>query len=199
MSLFYDKEVCGYSSRWRIGWPLYLLNVMYRGVARGGKGTMPPKFIAYLVILCFWEAVSHTKYGCPLKVKRFAPKNFGLATPLCGTVSVFGWKTLKQRTSLITTHNSWEFTRIDNLRYTRIAMILHFCPSLLIRQEKIQNLTEDDIKRWKNLRLLLCALCMCCTGECSAKTLLNKLVDALPEVYQTFLYLLLLAKFQKEI
>jgi len=40
---------------------------------------------------------------------------------------------------------------------------------------------------------------MCCTGECSAKTLLNKLVDALPEVYQTFLYLLLLAKFQKEI
>ena len=31
----------------------------------------PQKFLAYLVILCFWEAVSQTKYCCSLKVKKF--------------------------------------------------------------------------------------------------------------------------------
>ena len=46
-----------------------------KGVARWVQGSIPPKFLAYLVILCFEKRR-------PKKVLLLSPKKFGLATPL---------------------------------------------------------------------------------------------------------------------
>jgi len=47
-----------------------------------GLGSMPPKFLAYLVILCFDKRRPKQKYCCSPKVNHFPPKVFRLATPL---------------------------------------------------------------------------------------------------------------------
>jgi len=52
------------------------------GVAKGTQGAMSPKFVEYVVILCFemWYHKQNTVAG--LKIKILAPKNFGLTTPV---------------------------------------------------------------------------------------------------------------------
>ena len=61
--------------------------------SQGSQGAMPPKFLAYLVILCFerWclkqNTVVRLKYKfCPPKKIFFCSQNFELATPLLVTV-----------------------------------------------------------------------------------------------------------------
>ena len=51
--------------------------------AARGHGIIPPKFLAYPVILCFEKQRAKQKYCCSPEVKHFGhPQNFGLATPL---------------------------------------------------------------------------------------------------------------------
>jgi len=52
------------------------------GVSRGAKEPRSHKISGISCHFVLWETMSQTKYCCSLEVKRFSPKNFGLATPL---------------------------------------------------------------------------------------------------------------------
>ena len=52
------------------------------GVARGGKGAIPPKFLESIVILCFGRRFSKQNSVIRLKSNILAPQIFELATPL---------------------------------------------------------------------------------------------------------------------
>jgi len=62
-----------------------------------GQGGHAPKFLTYLVILCFEKQCPKQNYCCSPKVKYFAPqivcppKIFGLATPLIYSTLFIFW------------------------------------------------------------------------------------------------------------
>jgi len=58
----------------------FIHNHAFIGAARGTKGIMLPKFLAYLVVLCFERRCPKQNYSCSLKIEIFHPsQNFGLA------------------------------------------------------------------------------------------------------------------------
>jgi len=52
------------------------------GVERGAQGGHVPKFLEYLVILCFERRYPKRNTVASLKSKILVPRNFGLATSL---------------------------------------------------------------------------------------------------------------------
>jgi len=78
---------------------------------------MHPKFLAYLVILCFEKGRSKQKYCCSPKVKFLSPKKFGLATPLAS----FKQRTTEFPCAVLTVHAQ-----------NRVALLFIVCHDLLL-------------------------------------------------------------------
>jgi len=79
----------------RVSDRLCMVCVVTIGVARGGpKGTCPPDFLAYLVILCFERRYAKQSIDAHVK-KRCCPQYFGLATSLVVTQPARPWTLTK--------------------------------------------------------------------------------------------------------
>jgi len=114
------------------------------GVARVGRGSWPPKYLAYLVILCFERRYPKQNTVARLKSKILAPPKF-----FCPRKKLWAGYTAGQAGLFATSQNKPFFAKKEKVKKSRIFCptptpdaqmdhFLHYTPKLGIPVEMVQ-------------------------------------------------------------